>query len=182
MRGHISGLPVRQLRHRHRAWVQAFGGRTFGKDDLVAIKHQVMIVDALALLDRGDARQANQILGRNQNLGITKQHFAISTFDHQKMLGRHSQEMIIAKRMGRDLNGKRAHVRHHLPFADPAQWLWAMIKRVDQIADAQALHQSRAKRCCNPCAGSKANRRAIPEMLRPGAICRAGVQIGSRVL
>ena len=135
------------------------------------------------LTDCGHAQgELLKVADISERLGITKQHFAISTFDHQKMLGRHSQEMIIAKRMGRDLNGKRAHVRHHLPFADPAQWLWAMIKRVDQIADAQALHQSRAKRRCNPCAGSKANRRAIPEMLRPGAIYRAGVQIGSRVL
>ena len=91
MRGQIGGLTVGQFLHRHWTGMQAFAGRAFGKDDLVVIKHQVMIADTLALIQRGDPRQTDQILGRDQHLFLAKQHFAIGALDQQKMLGRDAQ-------------------------------------------------------------------------------------------
>ena len=116
-----------------RTGIKAFCGASFGKDDLMGVTQKVMIAD-LSTGPNADCGVIDQMFGRNQHLGLTKQQFGHRARHQHPMILRDHQRTDVAQGPSGEVDGGIYAGAGHFLAPDPSDALGTMIQRGDQIA------------------------------------------------
>ena len=107
------------------------------------VEKQVVVVDRTAFA-HPDRAVVDQVLGRDQHLVLAEQKFGHVVAHQDPMLRRQNQRFMKAHGAAFDHDRGESAGCFHVPMADPANGLQAVVAGLDHVTDAQVLNRDLA--------------------------------------